>query len=91
MPNTTGLILASPAAVDCQLNPGLTRAVLQSLAVGLMDTHLDGWCPTLPDDPRGKRRRMGRLFPRRIVTSVLLGLAAVLDGHREHAHHAPLR
>jgi hypothetical protein len=34
---------------------------------------------------------MGRLFPRRIVPSVLLGLAAVLDAHREHAHHAPLR
>jgi hypothetical protein len=91
MPNTTSLILASPAAAACQLNPGLTRALLPLLAVGLMDTHLNGWCPMLPDDPRGKRRRMGRLFPRRIVPSVLLGLAAVLDAHREHAHHAPLR
>ena len=91
MPNTTGLILASPAAGDCQLNPGLTRATLPSLALGLMDTHLDGWCSMLPDDPRGKRRRMGRLFPRRIIPSVLLGLAAVLDAHGEHAHHAPLR
>jgi hypothetical protein len=27
MPNTTGLILASTAAVDCQLNPVLTRGI----------------------------------------------------------------
>jgi hypothetical protein len=91
MPQHDSLILASPAAAACQLNPGLTRAMSPLLAMGLMDTHLDGWCPMLPDGPRGKRRRMGRLFPRRIVPSVLLGLAAVLDAHREHAHHAPLR
>jgi hypothetical protein len=56
-----------------------------------MDTHLDGRRAVLPDDPRGKRRRMGRLLPGRIIPSVSLGLAAVLDAHGEHAHHAPLR
>lgn len=89
MPNTTGLILASTAAVDCQLNPALTRAMLRSLALGLMDTHLDGSRPAFPDDARGKCRRAGRLLPSRIVPSVTLGLAAVLDTDREHAHHAP--
>lgn len=113
MPNTTGLILASPAAVDCQPHPPLTRmrpttwaarprsVVTHTmapgrrrlgprwLAPGLVDAHLDGWRPVFPDDPCGKRRRMGRLLSSRIVPGVTLGLAVVLDADRKHVHHAP--
>ena len=59
------------------------------IGAGLMDAHLDGWRPVLPDDPGRKRGRMGRLLPRRIIPSITLGLAAVLDAHGEHTHHAP--
>lgn len=102
MPNTTGLILASTAAVDCQLNPALTREISYTgatvmppaayttpIGAGLMDAHLDRRRPALPHDPGRQRGRMGRLLPRRIVPSVTLWLAVVLDAHGEHTHHAP--
>jgi hypothetical protein len=103
MPNTTGLILASTAAVDCQLNPALTRGISYTsggescpavahatpIGAGFMDADLDGWRAVFPDDPGRQRGRMGRLLPRRIVTSVTLWLAVVLDAHGEHTHHAP--
>ena len=103
MPNTTGLILASTAALDCQLNPALTRGISSAggdgvcpavahtmpIGAGLMDADLDGWRPVLPDDPGRHRGRMGRLLPRRIIPSVTLWLAVVLDAHGEHTHHAP--
>jgi len=102
MPNTTGLILASTTAVDCQLNPALTRGIsfvgpqscpaaahTTPIGAGLMDAHLDRGRPVLPHDPGRQRSRMGRLLPRRIVPSVTLRLAVVLDAHGEHTHHAP--
>src|SRR3954454_18945536 len=50
MPNTTCLILASSAAVDCQLNPALTRATATPGAEGQrsrMPSVRDSWTPTL--------------------------------------------
>src|SRR3954464_3023937 len=59
------------------------------MLAGLVDAHLDGRRPMLADDPGGKRCRTGRLLPGRIVPSVTLGLAVVLDADRKHVHHAP--